>query len=438
MSPEQAAGSQDLDGRSDLYSLGCVLYEMLSGDPPFYASTPQAVLAKKLSEPLPRISVVREAVPADIEAALGKALARIPADRFATAAQFATALREGGAPAHGSTGARRVPNLRWWRRRAVRFGAAAAVLVVIAGAVAVGRWLRPGGHPRTAIAVLPFDNLSAEGPHSYFAGGLHDELLTQMAKVAVLTVIGRTSALTYAGSAKRLSEIGNELAVGSIVEGSVQVMGNRLRVIVQLIDPVSEATVWAETYNRTLDDAFAVQSEIAQRIVAAVGATISQAEAVAVAAAPTANAEAYRLYLQGEQYFYRPGDERQNYEAAQQLYERALVLDPGFALAHAALSYTHGMMYQYRYDPRPERAARQRAEAETALRLAPTLPQAHAAMGLVHYWSRRDYQRALEEFRVALNGLPNDAWVSKFIGYVQRRLGNWDQALAALSQIERC
>ena len=430
MSPEQAAGSQDLDGRSDLYSLGCVLYEMLSGDPPFYASTPQAVLAKKLSEPLPRISVVREAVPADIEAALGKALARTPADRFATAAQFAAALGTANAPAQGRTGAPWSP-LAWWRRRAVRFAAAAVVLVVIAGAVAVSRWPRPGGHPRTAIAVLPFDNLSAEGPSSYFAGGLHDELLTQLAKAAALSVRARTSVTSYARTTKPLKQVSDELSVGSIVQGSVQVVGNRLRVIVQLIDPVSESHVWAETYDRTLDDAFAVQSEIAQRIVAAVGATLTRAEAVAVATAPTANAEAYRLYLQGEQYFYRPGDERRNYEAAQQLYERALVLDPDFALAHAALSYTHGMMYQYRYDPRPERAARQRSEAETALRLAPALPQAHIAMGVAMYVGATDpstttLRRALREFLLAAEGMPGYGEVWFWIGSSYSDLGDLD------------
>jgi serine/threonine-protein kinase len=441
MSPEQAAGSQDLDGRSDLYSLGCVLYEMLSGDPPFYASTPQAVLAKKLSEPLPRISVVREAVPADIEAALGKALARTPADRFATAEQFATALRAGDAQAHGRTDARRAPNLRWWRRRAVRFGAAAAVLVVIAGAPAVGRWLRPGGHPRTAIAVLPFDNLSAEGPHSYFAGALHDELITQLAKVTALSPRARTSVMSYAGTTKPMRVIGEELAVGSVVEASVQVEGNRLRVNVHLIDPATETPLWTEQYNRALDDAFAVQSEIAQRIVAAVGATLTRAEAVAVAAAPTANAEAYRLYLHGEEYRQRPGDERQNLESAQQFFERALALDPGFALAHAGLSLAHGLMYQYRYDPRPERAARQRAEAETALRLAPGLPQAHFAMGVAYNFARDlsfgDLRLALREFLLAAEGMPGSGEVWLFVGSAYAGLGDrggfqsaYDRAIA--------
>jgi len=168
--------------------------------------------------------------------------------------------------------------------------------------------------------------------------------------------------------------------------------------------------------------------------VAAVGAALSDAEQQRLAAVPTANADAYRLYLQGREYLIRPGFLRRNEEIAQQLFETALARDPGFALAHAALSEVHGRMFWFRYDPSPAREARQRAEAEAALRLAPELPQAHVAMGLAHFWGRRDYRRALEEFRVALKGLPNDARVWQLIGTVHRRLGNWDEVLAALEK----
>jgi tetratricopeptide (TPR) repeat protein len=183
-----------------------------------------------------------------------------------------------------------------------------------------------------------------------------------------------------------------------------------------------------------LDDAFAIQSDVAQQIVAAVGAALSNTEQQGLAAAPTTNAEAYRLYLQGLEYSTRPGYLRQNFEIAQDLYERALALDPGFALAHAVLSQVHGQMYWFRYDPLPARAARQREEAEVALRLAPDLPQAHKAMGLAHYWGRRDYRRALEEFKIALEWLPNDAYLWASIGYVHRRLGNWKEVAAAFKK----
>jgi serine/threonine-protein kinase len=437
MSPEQAAGSKDLDGRSDLYALGCVLYEMLAGEAPFTGATAESVVRQHLAAEPPSVTKIRPAVPAAVAAALQRALAKTPADRFNPVALFAEALSaRASVPVAPPPAPAALVRGRRSRRRIGLVGL--AVVVVVAGAVAVGRWLRPAAkssrYPRTAIAVLPLENLSAAGPHAYFAGGLHDELLTQLAKVAALSVRPRTSVMGYAGTTKPMKLIADELAVGTIVEGSVQVEGNRLRVNVQLIDPATETHLWAEHYDRTLDDAFAVQSEIAQAIVGAVGATLTEQQAGAIAAAPTANAEAYRLYLQGREYLLRPGYLRQNYESAQLLFERALALDPGFALAHAALSEVHGGMYWFAYDPSPARIANQREEAEAALRLAPALPQAHFAMGLAHYRGRRDYHGAMREFRVALEGLPNDGWLWMYIAAVHRRLGNWNQALAAFEK----
>ena len=438
MSPEQAMGSKELDGRSDLYSLGCVLYEMLAGQPPFTGATVESIVHQQIAvEPRP-VTELRPAVPAEVVAALSRVLSKAPADRFRPAAQFAEALakRESAAVVATPMPVTR-PTLRSWRRPALL----GMVLVVAVGAaLVVGRWIGPTSagepeHPRTAIAVLPFQNLSPDGPHAYFAGGLHDELLTQLAKVAALKVISRTSVMGYAGTnLPPLRQIASELGVGSVVEGTVQVVGDRLRVHVQLIDAETDEHLWADSYDRTLDGAFAIQSDVAQRVVAAVGATLAGAEQLSLAEAPTANAEAYRLYLQGREYFRRPGFLRQNWEIAQQLYERALALDSGFTLAHAALSRVHGLMWLVRYDPAPERLARQREEAETALRLAPDLPQAHIAMGQVHYIGRGDWQAALEEYGIALQALPNDGGLWGLVGYARRRLGNWDEVDAAFEK----
>ena len=169
-------------------------------------------------------------------------------------------------------------------------------------------------------------------------------------------------------------------------------------------------------------------------MVAAVGGALTSAEQGSLTAAPTANAEAYRLYLQGREYGVRPGYKRQDFESAQQLYERALALDPDFALAHAELSGVHGSMYWQRYDPSPARVARQREQAEAALRLAPDMPEAHIAIGLAHYWGRRDYRRALEEFEIAKKGLPNGARLWEQIGWVNRRLGNWEKVFEAFGK----
>jgi hypothetical protein len=216
MSPEQAAGSTALDGRSDLYSLGCVLYEMLAGQPPFVGPTVESVVHQHLTvEPHP-ITSLRPAVPAAVAAALSRALAKTPADRFHRRPC------SGGAWPAGVSGGRRCHPARSYRWQAQVAAAACpgSHLVVIAGAVALGRWLRPGGsgsrYPPTAIAVLPFRNLSAVGPHAYFAGGLHDELVTQLAKVAALAVMGRTSVMTYAGTTKSPPQIART-GVGTIV-----------------------------------------------------------------------------------------------------------------------------------------------------------------------------------------------------------------------------
>ncbi len=329
--------------------------------------------------------------------------------------------------------------------------AAGAAAIVLGATVGAGRLLKPAAPeasgPRTAVAVLPFRNLSADSAYAYFAGGLHDELLTQLAKVGSLRVIGRTSVRGYEETSKPLPQIGQELGVGSIVEASVQVVGNRLRVAVQLLDPVTQAELWAERYDRTLDDAFAVQSDIARQIVAAVGATVTGTEAGALGAVPTQNAEAYQFYLQGVEYQRRPGLQRQNLVFAQQLYERALALDSSFALAHAAISYVHALVYKFGYDRSATRLELAQREAEVALRLAPGLPQAHLAAG-VRYHARGifrldqlnvpgDFRAALDQLNLGLQGAPNDPELWTWSGFVHCNLGNWDNALAAFDHARR-
>jgi eukaryotic-like serine/threonine-protein kinase len=431
MSPEQAAGSRDLDGRSDLYSLGCVLYEMLAGQPPFTGPTVESLLHQHLTAVAPNITAIRPAVPGWVAAAVQRALAKTPADRFSPVALFAEALAPRDSAAMPA--AAPAPPARRTVRLALLAGAAVVVAVGTLYLLLPARHATAPtvpAHVRNEIAVLPFQNLSAEGPHAYFAGGLHEEILTQLAKVSALKVISRTSVMGYEGTSKPMKEIATELGVGSIVEGSVQVEGERLRVNVQLIDAASDEHLWAERYDRTLDDAFAIQSEVAQKIVAAVGSALTSVEQGRLTAAPTPNAEAYRLYLQGSEYLARPGFRRRNIETAQQLFKRALALDPNFVLAHASLSQAYAMASN---DPSAALLARTRAEAEAALRLAPGLPEAHAAMGWAQFRSR-NFRRALGEFSIALKGLPNDALLWRLTGVVHRRLGDWNEVTAAFER----
>jgi eukaryotic-like serine/threonine-protein kinase len=212
MSPEQAAGTKDLDGRSDLYSLACVLYEMLAGKPPFTGPWVESIVYQHLAEQPPPITSMRPATPAHVAAALERALAKTPADRFSAVALFGEALAGGASSAAASAATRKVVP----RRRSIL--AAAAVVVALGGA---GLWLRPAGpiselaYPHTALPVLPFQNLSAHPAHAYFASGLHDELLTQLSRAAALSLRGRASVMGYAGTTKSIREISEELRVRS-------------------------------------------------------------------------------------------------------------------------------------------------------------------------------------------------------------------------------
>ena len=364
-----------------------------------------------------------------------------PGSLVAVAPQGSEAAAGGGSPPAVSLGpgARVGPRRRPWRRALVALVPAAllgAILLLRPSPASLG----PAEAPldRTAIAVLPFENLSPDRGREYLARGLQDEILNQLARVGPIKVISRTSVMKYTGpNVPPLRQIARELGVGSVVEGSVQAVGERLRVHVELIDARTDRQLWAEQYDRKLDDAFVIESDVAQRIVQSVGAVLSVAEREGLARAPTTNAEAYQFYLQGRDYFLRPNDLRGDYEIAGRFFERALALDSGFALSHAALSQVDGEMYEDRYDPSPRRAMRQLREARSALRLAPDLPQGHIAMGEVHEYVTRDYAAALADYRRALIGLPNAAEVWRRIAFVLPRLGRWDEAIAAYRRAEQ-
>jgi serine/threonine protein kinase len=427
VSPEQAWG-EEVDRRSDIFSLGVVLYEMITGHRPFRGEHEAAIAYSLMNESPEPLARYKADVPNELQRVIDKSLAKERDERYQHIDEMLVDLRkaqqESPAAAKSKRKVRKLPFL-------IGVGIALVALAILAYIFVLPKSVPP---PDKSVAVLPFLNLSAEGPHAYFAAGLHDELLTQLSKVAALKVISRTSVMGYEGAKTPLRQIARELGVGSVVEGSVQVVGDRLRVNVQLIDAATDAHLWAERYDRKLDDAFAIQSEVAQRIVAAVGGALTSAEQGRLISVPTANAEAYRLYLQGREYFIRPGYLRQNFETAQQLYERALALDPGFALAHVALSEVHGYMSWFRYDPSPARPASQREEATAALRLAPDLPQAHMAIGRAHYMGQRDWRSALHEYEAALRGLPNDAELWGWIGYARRRMGDWDRVFEAFEK----
>jgi TolB-like protein/Flp pilus assembly protein TadD len=304
-----------------------------------------------------------------------------------------------------------------------------AVFGLIVAAIA-GYFLIPGASARRlekSIAVLPFDNFTADQENAYFADGIQDDILTNLARIGDLKVVSRTSVMPYRGQTHNIREIGKALNVGTILEGSVRREGKRVRINVQLIDTGTDKHLWAQAYDRELTDVFAIQSELAQKIASALKATLSSDEQQRIEKKPTQDGEAYLLYLQAHEIFNRPDRHHDDVAHVESLYEQAIQLDPTFALAHAHLAHVESWSY-YAIEPVASRAQKARTAANEALRLQPDLPEAHLALGYVHYYVDRDYDGALSEFAIARNGLPNDAGVSRAMAAIQRRQGKWAES----------
>ena len=396
MSPEQASGERNLDARTDIYSLGCVLYEMLAGEPPFTGPTQQAILAKRLREPAPRVSTVREVYPS-LEQALTRALARTPADRFATASQFASALD--AAPAtvlttSASTGSGRVTKT-------------VALLLVLVAAF-VGGFLAfhhrnlgaPTDPPPASAAVLPFTNLSADKDQEYFSDGLTEELITALSQVQGLRVAARTSSFQFKGRDPDIRDVGRKLDVGTVLEGSVRKSGNRLRVSAQLVSVKDGYQLWADSYDRDLADVFAVQEEIARAIVSALRVRLASGRDSVIAAPATRDVAAYDLYLKGR-FAWNQRTEASLPQAAQ-FFEQAVARDSTMARAYAGLADADILLPLYTNAAPAAMWPKAKAAALKALSLDSTLAEAHTSLAygtLLYDW---DWTAAEASFRRAI------------------------------------
>jgi TolB-like protein/Tfp pilus assembly protein PilF len=289
--------------------------------------------------------------------------------------------------------------------------------------------------PEKSIAVLPFDNRSGDKQNAYFADGVQNEILTDLAKIGDLRVISRTSVMQYKSGAQRNArEIGEQLGVAHLLEGSVQRSGNRVRITAQLIDARSDTHQWAERYDRDLSDVFAIQSEIAKAIAEQLKAKLSPQEKARVEEIPTENTEAYLSYLQANQLERNPDTMLEDYKAADQLYMQAIELDPNFALGHARLASLCAEVFHY-YEPTESWRTKARSEAEIALRLQPNLAEAHFALGQCIYWMDQDYERALEQFEIASRLSPSNGDTGRLIAAIKRRQGKWQEALEAYERV---
>jgi serine/threonine protein kinase len=388
MSPEQAAG-ENVDGRSDLYSLGCVLYEMLVGEQPFTGPNLQAVLAKRFIHTPADVRTLREGIPRGVAHAIEKVLARAPIDRFETGAAFAAALLE--------------PE-------------PAAI---------------PTAAPPRSVAVLPFENLSGDPGNDYFADGITEEILNALAGIPGLRVAGRASSFAFKGRHRELRVIGEQLNVRTVLEGSIRRSGNRVRITAQLNDATDGFHLWSERYDREIGDVFALQDEIALAIAARLEATLHAGRRATLAQRATGVIAAYEAYLKGRAHFYRRGNGIRDGLTSM---KDALELDPEYALAWAGRADGFSLLGYYGVLPPEAWAPAAREAAGRALELGPNLAETHNALaqvGLLNDWdwpaTERAFQRALE-----LN--PGYLQAAAWYGLLYQGLvcGRWSEATATL------
>ncbi len=325
-----------------------------------------------------------------------------------------------------------------------RTGRKVTALVVVAAVAGTGLFAwqlfraRATSGPDKSIAVLPFQNLSDDKENAYFADGVQDEILTTLARVADLKVISRTSVMQYRdNNARKLPEIAQALQVAHVLEGSVQRVGNRVRVTAQLIDARTDRHLWAERYDRELADVFAIQSEIAQRITHQLRAVLSATEKAALQAQPTADIAAYELYLRAKDIARSGRSTRESLTQEIALLDQAVAQDPAFWPALCFLARGHFEMYWSNHDHTPARLDLGRTALEAAARLRPDAGEVHLTRALLHYWGSRDYEPALAELALARRTLPNDADVVFYSGVIKRRQGRWEESTRYLEEATR-
>jgi serine/threonine protein kinase/tetratricopeptide (TPR) repeat protein len=387
MSPEQIAGGRDIDARSDIYSLACVLYEMLTGSPPFTGATPQAVLARHVTDPAPPVTTVRPSVTQPIATALHKALGKSPADRFDSVEEFANALC--------ATDGETLAEVK-------------------------------------SIVVLPFESLSPDPHDEYFADGLTDELIAQLSKVEALRVISRTSAMLFKDAQQSIPAIARELGVRYALEGTVRRVGDSVRITAQLIDAGTDVHLWAERYSGRLQDIFDLQDDLSHRIVEALQVTLSPHEACIAAVRPV-NPQAYDAYLRGHYHLEQATTDGRR--RALEYFGQAIQLDPDYARAYAALAETHAQAMMLAGAVSHEVKQQATEAVQKALELDPGDGVAHAVFAVLKSATAFDWSGADEEMRRAVELSPHDTTVLHWYSHLLAAMGRLDESIAVSRRI---
>jgi serine/threonine protein kinase/Tfp pilus assembly protein PilF len=364
VSPEQAAGEPNIDGRSDQYSLACVLYEMLSGERAFSGPTAQAVMAKRFTETVKPLRSLRGSIPEPVERAVTRAMSTDAGARYKTSAQFAQALASGSLTTPTDT--QTLPQQ------------------TISSA--------------KSVAVLPFSNMSTDPENEYFADGMAEEIINALSKIQSLRVASRTVSFALKGKNEDLADVGRKLHVSTVLDGSVRRMGNRLRITAQLVNVADGYQLWSDRYDREMEDVFAIQDDISQSIVKALRVILSEDEKKKIEKARTVNVQAYDYYIRGRQFFHQT--RRKSLEYARQMFNKAIEIDPEYALAHAGVADCCSLLYMY-FDARDLNLRQADLASRKAMELEPDLAEAHVARGLAASLSK-GFDEAEREFEAAM------------------------------------
>jgi eukaryotic-like serine/threonine-protein kinase len=446
MSPEQAQGER-ADYRSDIWSLGVLIYEMVTGQRPFKSEYESALVYSILNEDPEPVTALRSGVPMELERIINKCLEKSPGNRYQRVDDLLVDLRRvlnelsESSTTSGSAKKVMVETSDGKENTSARISAtkilaisSVVVLFVIAGIFYFSS-SRPDVLDLTrSIAVLPLENLSLDPDDAYFAAGIHEDIIIQLSQIGSMQVIARSSVMNYQPGQRNIQNISNDLGVQSILEGSVRRAADRVRVSVTLTDALTNRTLWANTFDRDLTDIFTIQSEIAMEIARALEARLTTSEEQQMALQPTENAHAYELYLRARDYYNQPGAQENNFRMAESLLIRSNEHDTAFANAYALLSRVYTSLYWFNHERSREVLEKARMNAEKALELQPKLADSYMAFGYYHYQGHRNYSEALKYFNTALEFQPNNADIISSIGFVERRLGNFEESIAMVDR----
>ena len=439
MSPEQTQGIE-VDQPTDIWALGAVIYEMITGQQPFAGDYEQAVMYSIMNEDPEPLTALRTGLPMELERIVNKCLAKEPDNRYQHADELIVDLRQCGRST-SKVPTSRVVSVRSKISWLIGVTLAVFLLLLLIYFTDVFRSGAQNEAERIMLAVLPFENLG-DPEDEYFSDGMTEEITSRLGVVRGLGIISRTSAMQYKKTKKSIKQIGEELGVDYVLEGSVrwsraETDESLVRVTAQLIRVADDTHIWAEQYDEAVDEIFTIQSTIADLVSKALDLVLLESELKAIARKSTDNLEAYEYYLRArdqDEKSFASGDVRGRDQAVQ-MYEKAIQLDPNFAMAYIFISNTHSLFYHFGWDRSEERLAKSKAAIDEALRLQPDLPEAHLILGYYYYRGFRDYDLALEMFEIARQGRPNIS--QTLLSDVKRRQGKWEESIAARKETFR-